>query len=220
MNALELVNKVAVEKLETSDAISALATPNAEVKKILWALNETQRSLYDAFDYVKLKKQGTITLATDTTVYDLAVDFARFVKGEDPAYYTKVKTGAVTIAKFTLANDEDFKNHTTIDVTDGKPYIGRLFGSKAVTNVSQIEVYGVPTVTYNGVLLYYEYIRALADLAADADTSPFSDHILINGGYLRRSVANGDASPADFTDFISASVRAMLNDSSGRNRII
>lgn len=219
MNALALVNKLSIEKLGLTDEIAALATPNAEVKKFLWALNEVQRSLYDSFDFVKLKKQGTITLATDTTVYDLATDFVRFIRDKDPLYYTKVSTGATEIAKFTLVNDGDFKNHR-IDtgVEEGRPYIGRLFGSKAITNVSQIEVHGNVTATYDSTVLYYEYIRALADLAADADTSPFSDHILINGGYLRLSVKNGDASPADFADFINASIRTMNNDSAGRIR--
>ncbi len=218
MTALELVNKLAVEKLETSDAIVTLATPNAAVAKLIWALNETQRALYDSFDYVKLKRQGNITLVTDTTVYDLATDFDRFIKGEDAAYYTKVKTGATAIAKFTITDDEGFKNHTVSNADEGRPYIGRLFGMKAATLVSQIEVYGTPTATYNGTKLYYEYIRRLDDLATDADLSPFPDHLMIDGAYIRMSVKNGDASEADFVAWINAKTRSINNDSAGRKR--
>lgn len=217
MTALQLVNKVAVEKLGLSDAITALANPDETVAKILWALNETQRGLSDLYDYNKLKAQGEITLVTDTTSYALADDFIRFLKGDDALYYTKVSTGATEIAKVSVENDEKFKNHIPSDVTEGKPYIARLFGANN-SGYSLLEVYGTPTTTYNGTKLYYEYIKTPADLAADDDVSVFSDHLLIQGASLLLMIDQGDASQADFVNFLGSQSLSIDNDDSGRKK--
>ena len=99
MTALQLVEKIMYEKLGLNDAITALANPTQTISQVLWAINEIQRDLAEVMDLVKLKEQGEITIATDTTLYDLATDFVRFIKGNDAIYYTKVNTGSTEIAK-------------------------------------------------------------------------------------------------------------------------
>jgi len=221
MTALQLVNKVIYEKLGLSDNVTTLANPTATVAKILWALNEIQRRLTDFHDFKKLRKQGTINLATGTTLYSLADDFARFIKGDDALYYTKVNTGTDEIDKITVVNDEDFKNHNASEtITEGKPYVARLFGMDDATGNSQIEVYGEPTADYDGIALYYEYIRYKPDLAANDDLSPFSDHLMIEGAYLQIRVSDGDADQQDLTDFLTSAANAAFNNDSGRKRTL
>lgn len=225
MNALALVNKVIVEKLRLSDTVNTLANASATVLEVLWAINEVKRRMLDMYDLTQFKDEGTINLATDTTLYSLASDFLRFTKpkriGPDlwayPVYYTKVQDGSSAVNNFTVVNDQEFRNHTALNVTEGLPYIGRLFGYDSSGN-HQLEVYGNVTAAYNGTSLYYEYIKDIADISANDDILPLPDHLLINGAYLTIRVSNGDADEHDLVSYLSTEGSVMLNNESGRVR--
>lgn len=221
MTALELVQHIITIKFGWSDDVSALANPTLNIQKVLWAINELQRDLAKAHDWMKLKDQGEIDLATDTTTYDLAANFSRFIEGDNALYYTKVFTGDTANQdenKVTVVTDQTFKAHNPSGVTEGKPYVARLFGSNDTTFVSQLEVYGAPTLAFNGTKLYYEYQKKTVDLAADADLSVFEDETLIEGGYLKIKESDGEASQSDLIDFINSAVNDVFNNDSGRKR--
>ena len=198
MDALALCNKVIVEKLRFS-TISTIVGATGLAKQVLWAINEIQRELAGAYDWNDLKKKTSITLATGTDLYSLASDLARII----PEPYYQLDDGTVDdVAKFVIVNDEYFLNHSAVDVTAGKPYIGREFGRDS-SNIKQLQVYSIPTAAHNGTLLYYDYIKKLTDLSANADVSPFEDNWLIEGAYMKIKESQGRLKPENISDYIN-----------------
>lgn len=212
MTALQLVQKVLVEKLRLN-SVSTIAGASGYTLNVLWALNEIQRELLDDYNWKKLKKTGSITLANGTDLYDLASDIHRMLN----LYYQVDDGSDDDIPQITLVPDNRWIVHSAQDVTDGKPYIAREFGVSA-TNVPQIQVYYIPGSAQVGTKIYYDYIKQVSDLSANADLSPFDDHLLILGATLKLKDQNGNASGLDFDMYLAAKNKAMMRDGANRGK--
>lgn len=212
MNALALVNKLLVEKLRFGGSLATLATPSAYTKTVLYALNEIQSELVDDHDWNFLKATGVIALAAAQQYYSLASDFQRFV-GKDPLYYDDDEGNIIT-----LVNDDDFKNHTATNVTEGIPYIARRLGVDS-SGDSRLELYGLADATSAGKIINYDYIKVPADLVQDTDTSPVPDMLLIQGAYMKLRAQNGDLTQDIITDYLAAKDKAERSDGARARRL-
>jgi len=213
MNALQLVNKLIVEKLRFGGSLASLSSPAAYTKTVLWALNEIQRELADDIvDWNFLKTTGTLTLVADQQHYSLASNFNRFM-GVMPFSYDDDDENILT-----LVSDDEFKNHVVSDITDGIPYVVRRLGVDA-SNIPRVELYGLADSTSAGKVINYDYIKNPAELALDADVSPVPDHILIMGAYMKLRAANGDLTQDVVDDYLAAKGKAGKSDGARARRL-
>ena len=223
LNALQLVNKVLVEKLGIGPDVTDVSSSSYPFSRVvLWALNEIQRELVEAYDWNFLKKKGSITLVADQDIYSLASDVNRITR----LYYTIDDGIKPNVPKITLVGDAHFLEHQAVNVKatstksgSGRPYIARLFGVDASGN-KQLQVYYKPSSSYAGTVIYYEYIREVPDLSQNTDTSPFPSHWLIEGAYMKLRERNGDLSPQVVQDYIADIVAGVRRKGGQRKRFI
>ena len=118
-----------------------------------------------------LKSTGTITLATDTSVYSLASD-----SDINKIISNKLFSNSDDRQVLRAASDEDF-NKMVIKSESGFPDWWIPYG-KDGSNNAQIRVYPVPSSTQNGKVLDYFYTKNVADLTADSDVTEFQEVIV------------------------------------------
>jgi len=218
VNALQIVQKVMVEKMGLISP-STLVGAAGQDAMALWAVNEVQRMLAKEYDWNRLKKQGTITLVTGQEYYSLTgASVANDVDRLLNIYYDRDFSIASGYPKITLVGDEQWLNDFAVNVTEGLPYMARELGRDA-NNLPRLQLYYIPTATYNGNLIYYDYIRIVSDLAADADTTPFDDEWLIEGAYMKLQNRNGTLSNADMQSFINNIITGIKNQTK-RKRVL
>lgn len=218
MNALQIVNKVLVEKLGLASA-TTLVGAVSQTAIALWAVNEIQRMLAKEYDWNRLKKKAYITLATSTEFYALtgesaANDVDRLLN----IYYARDFSISSGYPVITLVGDEQWLNDYALNVTEGLPYMVREFGRDS-NNLPRVQVYYIPTATYNGTLIYYDYIRSVTDLSANADTSPFDDEWLIEGAHLKIQNRNGTLSDEEVQSFVNSILTGIKNNTK-RKRVL
>lgn len=219
MNALQIVNKVLVEKLGLASA-TTLVGAVSQTAIVLWAVNEVQRMLAKEYDWNRLKKQASITLVTAQDYYSLtgasaANDVDRLLN----LYYARDFSISSGYPKINLVGDEQWLTDYAVNVTEGLPYMAREFGLNATTNLPQLQLYYIPTATYNGKLIYYDYIRTVTDLSADADTTPFADEWLIEGAHMKIQNRKGTLSDEEVQSFVNSIVTGIKNNTK-RKRIL
>lgn len=214
LTTLQIVNKLLVEKLRLGGELTTIASPTAQTKLILWSINEIQRELAEdpEKDWEFLKVTGAeITLVNAQAKYDLASDFGSFI-GKMPLYYQIIDGSTSDNPIITLVGDDAFKDHSVIDAEEGKPYLARFAGLSGSTGYQQIEFYYVPDSSAAGTIVYYDYKRQPADLAADATKSPVPDILLIAGAYMKIKESQGDLTSAIVSDYARARNGAMLTE--------
>jgi len=206
MTALQLVNRILMEKLRF-DTVTTLAGAAGITSLVLWSINEIQRRLFDAADWKRLKKQSHITLVANQELYSLASDVHRLLR-----IYYQIDDGlSDSVPKITLVGDDAWVEHKAVDTVTGRPYIAREFGLDS-NNFKQLQVYYSPNSANAGAKVYYEYIRAVADLVNDNDRSPFDDHWLIDGGSMMIKSSQGDLSAQDISSFIDSIVKGLYRE--------
>jgi len=213
VNALQIVQKVMAEKMGLISP-STLVGAAGQDAMALWAVNEVQRMLAKEYDWNRLKKKSSIKLVTSTEFYSLASDLDRLLN----IYYDRDFSIASGYPKITLVGDEQWLNDFAVNVTEGLPYMAREWGYDA-NNYKQLQLYYIPTATYNDNLIYYDYIRIVSDLSADADTTPFDDEWLIEGAYMKLQNRNGTLSNADMQSFINNIITGIKNQTK-RKRVL
>tara|TARA_R110000765_G_scaffold255091_2_gene355851 strand:+ start:612 stop:1277 length:666 start_codon:yes stop_codon:yes gene_type:complete len=151
------------------DSSSSLVADSKQ--RILDYINEAIQELNIMNNWEILKSQGTFTLATDTATYALAsdADVTRIV-GE--RFYLDSEDSFV----YKIANNQDFQEFV-IQNNGGKPLVWVPWGKNA-SQVHQIKVDPVPTLTENGLVMTYWYTRDLTDLSSDSDTTPFQEVVV------------------------------------------
>lgn len=221
--ALVLVNTVIRSKLNLTVQVQSLTAGvlPAIANRVLRALNEIKDELLDDYDWKALKKKGSFALVANQPYFDLAADFHRFVDSKRAAMYYAYNPSANGLPTLEVVDDDTFVDNQAIDVTTGLPYIARLFGINAGTGRRQVELYYAPNaaaVAGNYSTVFYEYIQQWPDAAADADTFPFDDNLMIQGAYMKIRNADGRLEDMDGLDYVAAKNKAILRDSSGRKR--
>jgi len=208
MNALQIVNAVLV-KLRQGE-VAALTALDAYGKDVLRALNDVQNELYQEKNWTFLKKTQQITLATGTQSYAVDTDFGRkiLVYRNDPSYY-----------ELDHVSDKEWVEETYGRTDQGTPYIYRFFG-RDTSGKPLIWLFYVPDASYNNKKLYVDYLIKLAPLAADADTSPFDDEILIQGAFCKIKSNDGDLAPKDAQDYERARAAYIAADARQRKRTV
>lgn len=218
MNALQIVNKVLVEKMGLASA-TTLVGAVSQTAIALWAVNEIQRMLAKEYDWNRLKKKAYITLATSTEFYALTGESAtNDVDRVLNFYYDRDYSISSGYPIINYLGDDRFLNDFAVNVTEGLPYMIRDFGRNA-SNLPRVQVYYIPTATYNGTLVYYDYIRSVADLAANADTTPFDDEWLIQGAHMKIQNRNGTLSDEEMQSFLNSIITGIKNNTKRRRTL-
>jgi len=208
MNALQLVNAVLV-KLRQSEVVG-LASLDAYGKDVLQALNDVQNELYQEKKWAFLKKKQEITQATGTQSYPMETDFGRkiLVYRNDPSYY-----------ELDHVSDDEWIEETYGRADQGTPYIYRFFGLDASKKLL-LWLFYAPDASFNGKKLYVDYMTKITPLAADAETSPFDEGILIQGAFCKIKTNDGDLSPRDLQDYERARAGYIAADARQRRRTV
>jgi len=208
MNALQLVNAVLV-KLRQSE-VAGLASLDAYGKDVLQTLNDVQNELYQQKNWSFLKETQEIILATGTQNYPMETDFGRkiLVYRNDPSYY-----------ELDHLSDDEWIEETYGRADQGTPYIYRFFGRDA-SGKPLIWLFYVPDASFNNKKLYLDYMTKLTPLAADAETSPFDEGILIQGAFCKIKTNDGDLAPKDAQDYERARASYIAADARQRRRTV
>ena len=183
MNALALVNAVLKELRQP--VVATLANAEQYVQNALFALNATAGKLASGNAWPFLEAVQEITLATGTPDYALAADHDRILADpymNDPALRLIPRVSELVWGEETLGR-----------TLQGTPAICHLAGGK-------IWFWYVPDAAHNGKKTFVRYQKKPAELAADADVSPFDDYVLITGAVAKVKTIDGDVSPADVED--------------------
>jgi hypothetical protein len=151
------------------DSSSSLV--NDAKQRILDYINESIQEINILGRFDILKKEGTVTLVTDTADYSLAADCdVTQIVGE--RFYIDVDDAIVyQAATNQVFQDAEIRNNA------GLPIIWIPFGKNS-SEVSQIKVDPVPTSGENGKVMKYWYQRELTDLSTDSDTTPHQEVII------------------------------------------
>jgi hypothetical protein len=144
---------------------------NDAKERILDYINESIEELNILAKWDILKDQATLALVTNTSTYSLGsdVDVNRII-GE--RFYIDSEDSFVHIAK----SNRDFQERI-IQGNTGRPSVWIPFGKDA-SQVDQIKIDPVPTVSENGLVMSYWYTRQLSGLSNDSDTTPFQEVVI------------------------------------------
>lgn len=214
--ALILVNKILL-KMRLTYRATTLVNAEGYAPLILHALNEIKDELLSEYDWRVAKKQGTITLDNGVEFYALASDFLRFLNTTQPLYYG-IDNGEDEINKISIRIDGTWVEHTAVNTSDGTPYIARLFGSDQVTGYERIQVRNIPDAVMDGTTVYYDYIRQIPAMEADADKVPFNDILMITGAFTKLMDDKGRATQKMLLEWEQLKATAKRQDGAGRQR--
>lgn len=224
LTTLQLVNKIIHEKMGLSDPVTTIEGTADTVEfialRVLWAINEMQRKLVDAYDWPILKEQDYVTFVADDDLYSLIPNTAGvLINRVTMVYYDRALTVSGSYPKITLVSDDQWHDHNVSNEIDGMPYIAREFGLDGSGN-KQLQVYGAPNSSTAGTKLYYEFIKEVDDLDEDADTSIFNDVLLIEGTEMIMKGTKGLVTQQDVLEFIELRAGKVMQVNRNRKRTL
>ncbi len=223
LTTLELVNKLIFEKMGLSDRVTTIEgdadTVEFIASRVLWAFNEMQRKLVEAYDWPILKVQGSITLENDVDLYSLVPDDNVEINRITRVYYDRDLTVDSAYPKIEIVHDDQWHDPKITTEIEGMPCMAREFGLDD-QGYKQLQVYKAPNSSTAGTLLYFEGIREVDDMDEDDDTSPFNDVLLIEGAEMLLKGSKGLATQQDVMEFIELRVGKIMQTNNNRRRKI